>query len=200
MSVDPNKPPLRLRQRLARALLRASGWSMLQVDVPPRRCVLVSAPHTSNWDTYWMLLAATALGIRIRFAIKEEWMRPPIGWLLTAFGALSVRRDGTLGMTDRLIREFEGRDDLLLAIAPAGTRKQTDRWRSGFYQVAKAAGVPLVLGVVDYGSKRAGVGPTVPVTGDVGADMDVIRSFYAGVRARFPNKQSVMRLRDEGGE
>lgn len=195
----PRSPSLstRLVRVLCRALLALVGWRAMELHPPPPKAVIVAAPHTSNWDGVLMLLAAGALGIRMRWALKAEATRGPIGWLLLRLGALPLRRDGNLGTVEQLTAAFEERDELLLAIAPAGTRSLTEHWRSGFYHLARAARVPMLLGVVDYGARRAGTGPLVRVSDDVGADMDAIRAFYSTTRARFPERTTPARLRDE---
>lgn len=182
---------------LCRTLLRIIGWRAISDDPVPSAGVIVSAPHTSNWDAILMLMAAGALGLRIRWVVKESWSTGALGWLILKFGGLPIKRSGGLGMTDLLAEAFAREGDLLLAIAPSGTRRRTDHWRSGFYHVARAAQVPLICGVVDYGGKRAGTGSVLPASGDVKADMDRIRAYYSGVRARFPDKQTPIRLKDE---
>ncbi len=198
MSTRP--PPSGLHAWFCRTALRLFGWTPISDHPVPQAGVIVAAPHTSNWDSLVMLLAAGALGLRIRWAVKEEWGKGALGLLVKTFGGLPIRRTGGLGMTDLLAAAFAEEPDLLLAIAPSGTRKRTDHWRSGFYHVARAAQVPLICGVVDWGGKRAGTGDVVPVTGDMAADMDRLRAYYAGVQARFPEAQTPIRLKDEGGD
>jgi 1-acyl-sn-glycerol-3-phosphate acyltransferase len=137
------------------------------------------------------------LDLRIRWVLKAELCRPPHGWFLTGLGALPIQRDGTMQVTDRLIQECESRDELLLAIAPPGTRKRTEHWRSGFYWIAKGADVPIVLGFVDYSTRRAGLGPLLHTTDDLTADMDRMRAFYADIRGLKPEQESTVRLKDE---
>jgi 1-acyl-sn-glycerol-3-phosphate acyltransferase len=100
-----------------------------------------------------------------------------------------------------MVAELKRRDRMILVIPPEGTRGRADHWRSGFYHIARGAGVPVVPGYLDYGRKRCGMGPPIELTGDVRADMDRIRAFYAEVdpQARVPADFGPIRLRDENG-
>ncbi len=167
------------------------------VTPPPKKAVIVAAPHTSNWDGFIMLLAAKALGIRIRWAFKADAAKGLVGWLLGLVGALPIRREGNQGMVEALAAQFDKHDELLFAIAPSGTRKKKEHWRSGFYHLARAAEVPFLYGVVDYGAKQAGIIGMRSPTGDMGADMDAIRAAYAPAKALYPERMTPIRLRDE---
>ena len=182
---------------LCRLLLAVIGWKAVCTVDPPRKAVIIAVPHTSNWDGFLMLVAAKALGLRIRWAFKADAAKGVVGWLLGKVGALPIRREGNQGVVEALVAEFGKHDDLLYAIAPSGTRKKTENWRSGFYHLARAAGVPVLFGTVDYAGKRSGLIGMRELTGDVAADMDAIRAGYAGTAPKFPAKLTPMRLRDE---
>jgi 1-acyl-sn-glycerol-3-phosphate acyltransferase len=161
--------------------------------------VLVASPHSSNWDTAIMLLFAVHFGIRLRWIGKRESFRWPLGPLLRRLGGIPIDRGGGRGLVAATAEVFRGRAHLALAIAPDGTRRALDYWRSGFYHIAQAAEVPLVLAFLDWGTRRAGIGPTMALTGNVAADMDAVRAFYAGMVARYPEQTSRVRLREEDG-
>jgi 1-acyl-sn-glycerol-3-phosphate acyltransferase len=167
-------------------------------DLVPRY-VLVASPHSSNWDTAVMLLFAVHFGIRLRWIGKRESFRWPLGPLLRKLGGIPIDRSGGQGLVAATAEVFRGRAHLALAIAPDGTRRARDYWRSGFYHIARAAEVPLVLSYLDWGARRAGIGPAMALTGNVAADMDGIRAFYAGMVARYPEQTSRVRLREEDG-
>jgi 1-acyl-sn-glycerol-3-phosphate acyltransferase len=188
-----------LLQRAAGGLLRRAGWTISGERPAAPRYVLVASPHSSNWDTAVMLLFAVHFGIRLRWIGKRESFRGPLGPLLRALGGIPIDRGGGQGLVAATAEEFRGRSRLALAIAPDGTRRARDYWRSGFYHIARAADVPLVLSFLDWGARRAGIGPTLALSGDVGADMDRIRAFYAGMVGRYPDQTSRVRLREEDG-
>ncbi len=183
---------------LCRFLLFVIRWRAVSPPDVPRKAVIIAAPHTSNWDGFLMLVAAKALGLRIRWAFKADAAKGLVGWLLGKLGALPIRREGNQGVVEALVGEFARHEDLLYAIAPSGTRKKKDNWRSGFYHLARAAKVPVLFGVVDYAGKQAGLVGMHTLTGDVTADMDVVRAAYAPMRALYPAKTTPVRLRDEG--
>ena len=124
------------------------------------RYVLVASPHSSNWDTAVMLLFAAHFGIRLRWIGKRESFRWPLGPVLRRLGGIPIDRGGGQGVVAATAAVFRGRAELALAIAPDGTRRARDYWRSGFYHIARAAEVPLVLSFLDWGARRAGIGPT----------------------------------------
>jgi len=161
------------------------------------RFVLVAAPHGSNWDALVMLLCARHFGVRLGWLGKAEAFRGPLRPLLRRLGGIPVARGTPHQLVTTTAEAFRSRKELALAIAPDGTRGFRDHWRSGFYHIALTAGVPLVLGFLDWGTRRTGVGPTLRLSDDVRADMDRIRSFYAGMSARRPERTSRVRLLEE---
>lgn len=183
---------------LGRLLLWLGRWELVgALPADRRHLVLIAAPHTSNWDYIWMMAGASVLGARISAVGKESLERGPLGWLLRRLGLVGVDRSGGKGVVDQLAAKMVASDGMLLAIPPSGTRRYTEHWRSGFYWVAHKAGVPILMGFIDYGTRRLGVGPLLEPTGDVSADMDQIRAFYAPMRGRYPELTSKVRLRDE---
>lgn len=190
---------MRVLGRIAGWLLRRSGWTLVGSRPAAPRYVVVASPHSSNWDAVIMLLVAFQLGIRLRWLGKAEAFRGPLRPLLRALGGIPIDRSGGRGLVAATAEAFRAHEALALAIAPDGTRRALDYWRSGFYHIARAADVPVVLGFLDWGARRAGAGPTLSLTGDVGADMDRIRAFYAGMSARHPRQVSRVRLREEDG-
>ena len=178
---------------LARQLLRALGWRFLrQLPHYPPRAVLVVAPHTSNWDGFYGLLCCLAHKLPIRFAIKKEALRFPLGLLLRPLGAIPISRARKAllhkrhGQVQALAALFQQPGPLLLVIAPEGTRKRAPRWRRGFYHIAQQAGVPLVLGYIDYGKKHLALGPVWHPTGSLAKDLPQLQGFYQDKVGRYP--------------
>ncbi|QCR22152.1 1-acyl-sn-glycerol-3-phosphate acyltransferase [Pontibacter sp. SGAir0037] len=173
---------------LAKAIFKVSGWKLNGNLTPEnRRCVMIAAPHTSNWDFIYARAAFYLMDAPIRFTIKKEFMGFPFGGLLKAMGALPVDRSKNTKMVDAMIRIFqENKEDMCVMVTPEGTRKYQPRWRRGFYYVAEGAGVPIVLGYLDYAKKEAGIGPTFYPSGDIETDMKFILDFYRTKTAKFP--------------
>jgi len=185
----PNPPQLALWQRTTLGLAALAGWTVdISVDVPPR-CVIIGAHHTSVTD----VLAAVVLmgaGVDLQVVVKGEAFRWPTRRLFTALHALPVQRHSRSGFVDQMVRAFAERDVLRLAICPEGTRKAESHWKTGFYHIAVGARVPIVFGYADYPRKEAGIGGYLMPSGDIAADFEVIRRFYAGIQGRFPDRQS----------
>ena len=185
-----------VRRAVARALLRLTRWRL--VGHLPASGVVVGAPHTSNWDFVLCILVLWADEVRPRVLVKQEIFRGPLGWLLRRLGAVPTERRGGSGLVDRLAAEAAADRRFALVLAAEGTRKRTDHWKSGFYRICQATGLPLTLAFVDGPSRTVGTGPTFHVTGDVAADMDRVRAFYADKHGLHPERAGTPRLREEG--
>lgn len=177
--------------RLARALLRAAGWELVFDGLPARQGIIVAYPHTSNWDFVIGVLAKWSLGLQFAFWGKDSLFRVPgFGRWLRWLGGIPVDRFNANGIVTDMVARFRQAqaDDqfLWLALAPEGTRKLQPHWRSGFYQVAVQAGVPLGLAFFDFGAKRIGVRCFLRLCGDRAADLAAIAAAYDGVVGRHP--------------
>jgi len=181
--------------------LRLVGWKFEGEKPTVGKCVVLAYPHTSNWDGLLLVALAQSIGLEMSWMIKNDWVKGPMGAVLRGVGAVGVDRSGAHNLVEQMIAEFAKRESLTLVIPPEGTRRRTDTWKSGFYHIARGADVPVVPGYLDYGRKRAGLGPPIDLTGDVKVDMDRIRAFYATVDAKgkVPEHVGPIALRDETG-
>ena len=186
-----------IRRNLARLILRLSGWKTVG-DVPPT-AVLVGAPHTSNWDWAVTQLLAWDNSIKIRLLVKESFFKGPVGIFMRATGAVELDRANPGATIRELLADAETDETFLLGIAAEGTRSKGDYWKSGFYRISRQTGLPITLAFLDAPSRTVGWGPTFALTGDVGADMDRIREFYADKTGIKPEGTTVPRLREEDG-
>jgi 1-acyl-sn-glycerol-3-phosphate acyltransferase len=180
---------------LATHLLRIAGWRVVGVPPDIPRCVLVFFPHTSNWDFPLLLLARSALGIRASYLGKHTLFRAPYGWFFRWLGGIPVERGEPQHLVSAIAEEFRRRSRLWLAMAPEGTRAKTDHWKSGFYRIALAAQVPVLLTFIDAGRKECGLCGLVALSGDEEQDLAAIRACYAGKRGIYPELAGDIRFR-----
>ncbi len=158
---------------------------------------MIASPHTSNWDFPLALLIGWALEFNMRWVGKKEMFPPVIGWIWKRMGGIPVDRASASTMVESLTNMFEPGERITIVIPVAGTRGHTDHWKSGFYRVARGANVPVVPAFVDFGNKRCGAGEAIMLTGDVTADMDRFREFYAGIEGKYPENDGPILLREE---
>jgi 1-acyl-sn-glycerol-3-phosphate acyltransferase len=167
--------------------LKVTGWRIVG-KLPDRpKVVIIGAFHTSNWDFVIGLFAAFALKIKAYWIGKDNLFRKPFDILFRWFGGIPINRSASQNLVDRITKIFQEQERMVLALAPEGTRKKVNFWKSGFYHIAVGAGTPIVMGFIDYRHKLCGLGPTIMPTGDIMADMEKIRAFYSGITARFPD-------------
>jgi len=184
------KPPS-LLSRLAKAVLlwlyRWKNWTLVDVHPVPRRCVILGAPHTSNWDFVFFLGATHELGIAPGFMGKHSLFKWPMRRFMFDMGGVSVNRSARdRNYVDQVVAEFARREELALVIAPEGTRGSITAWRSGFYHIAMGAQVPIVPAWVDNAAMKGGVGPAIMPSGDFAADLRRIAEFYRSVMPDHP--------------
>lgn len=186
-----------IKKNIARLFLRLAGWAFEGTIPQPRRFVLIAAPHTSNWDFVFMLAMAWSLDVRLSWMGKASLFGFPFGGLMRAAGGLPIRRELRASLVEQSAARFALGHELMLAVPAEGTRERGTTWRSGFYHIARLAEVPIVLGYLDYARKRGGLGPALRPSGDLRADMDRIRAFYADKVGRYPEKFTPPRLAEE---
>jgi len=186
-----------VRQFLGWLGLWLIGWRAVG-DVPEDgRGVLIGHPHTSSFDLPIAILGTWALGVHMKFIAKQSLFDGPFGWLFRSFGGTGVDRSKSQDAVAQLVARFDEGGELLLGLAPSGTRHAGTYWRSGFYHIARAAQVPVAAGFLDYGTRRVGLAGLVDLTGDVHTDMERIRACYAGVLGRNPERQILICLAEE---
>ena len=182
---------------LARFFLYLTGWEAVGTRVADKKIVLVAAPHTSNWDLAYLLAITCALDVKVSWIGKHSLFWWPVGPILRALGGVPIQRDRPEKIVEQIVRSFDDAETLCLTITPEGTRSTARYWKSGFYRIAKAAGVPIQLAFADYARRRGGFGPAFMPSDDVRADMDKIRAFFADVIACHPDQVGEIRLREE---
>jgi len=163
---------------ICRWLFARCGWRIVGELPAVPKLVAIAAPHSTNWDVIWGLLFKVGMRLDIHFIAKREAFFWPVGPVLRNVGAIAIDRKAAHGVVGAMRREFETRERFWLAIAPEGTRKKVETWKSGFWRIAREAGVPIMPAYFHYPEKTIGLGPLFYPTDDLDADMARIREFY----------------------
>ena len=179
----PPRVPRRRANRVARwagqTILRLGGWRMAGAIADEPKVVLIGAPHSSTWDGVWGVAAVLAMGLDVRVLGKKELFGWPMGPILRWLGVVEIDRQAPGGFVDQTAALMRSADAFWLGIAPEGTRKAVREWKTGFWKIARAAGVPVQVCYFHYPDKRLGFGPLLWMSDDPAADMARIRAWYA---------------------
>ena len=190
-----------LRKALAHTVMHLSRWTFAPEFPLPDRCLVIGAPHTSNWDGFYMVMAMWAVERPVSFLVKKNLTDVPvIGSSVKAIGGIPVDREHPGHLVDRIISLAESKEHFVLVITPKGTRSLRPYWKSGFYRIAMEADLPIVPGFIDGAKHRYGWGEPMRLTGNRRNDMDKIRDFYSGLVGIRPENTCVPRLRNEDPE
>lgn len=188
---------MKIRRFIARTYLRFSRWTFTGTPLADKTMV-IGAPHTSNWDGVFMALAFWSLERPFHFLVKDSVVKKPLfGAFVRWMGGIGVDRSAAHGVVGQVVDAAKGSDRFTIVLTPKGTRSPRDYWKSGFYRIAQGAELPIALGFVDRETMTFGWGPSIRLSGDVRADMDVIRGFYSDKAGVNPELASVPRLRGE---
>ncbi len=185
---------MKLLRGPARLILKLFGWKLLDMPQLPAKAVVIAYPHTSNWDFPVTLLALAALPYGAQWVAKDTLFRGPLGPLMRMLGGVAVNRRERTGFVERVADEFRRRDSFHLIIATEGTRRLQAGWKSGFYRIARAAEVPVIVAVVDYGKREVGLLSCITLSGDEAADMAAIAACYEGRTGYHHENASPIRL------
>ena len=177
--------------------MKLTGWRVTGGVPASKSMIIIAAPHTTNWDLFFLLGAAYSFGLQIKWLVKSSVFFPVVGSILSFLGGIPVDRSTRNNMVKNLADFIADSKGTCIVIPPSGTRAYTEYWKSGFYRIAMAANVPICCGYLDYEQKEAGLGLSFQPSGDIAADMDRIRTFYADKKGKYPDKKSRIRMREE---
>lgn len=200
MTLDTNHPAPRCNifaYWLGRGFMKLAGWKVAGGVPDSKSMIIIAAPHTSNWDLFFLLGAAYSFRLQIHWLVKDTLFIPVLGQILSFLGGVPVDRAKNTNLVSKLAERINASNGLSLVVPPAGTRRYTDYWKSGFYRIAREANIPVVSGYLDYANKEAGLGPSFYLSGNVTEDMDRLRKFYEPLTAKYPEKKSRILLREE---
>jgi len=171
-------PRNRAAEWLGRSVLKLMGWR-IEGQLPKLdKFVAIGAHHTSNWDFVIFIALKFVLRLNARWFGKHSIFRWPFGGLMRNWGGIPIHRDRQLNTVEQAIQAFREHDEFILVLSPEGTRKKVERWKMGFYHIALGAGVPIVLGALDYQNRRVVIGPIFQPTGDEKADLTAMLAFF----------------------
>ncbi len=173
--------------RLFAWFFKFSGWKIKgEIPAELKKCVIIAAPHTSNWDFVFSLGALHIMGYKVNYMVKQELFVFPFSILLKKSGGISIDRKKNNNVVDEMADKIKQSQKMFLMLSAEGTRKPVEKWKSGFYYVALKANVPLCTGFLDYAKKEAGFGPVIYITGNTQEDLNKIKSFYATITPKIP--------------
>ena len=177
--------PNRFMEWLGRSVLRLGGWRMVGEFPDLPKFVLIAAPHSSNWDGVWGAAVKLGMGVKLSILGKDALVKAPLfGPLARWQGVIGVDRSAAHGVVEQATMAIRNADRMWFTIAPEGTRKWVERWKPGFWHIARNAGVPVVPAYFDYANKVIGIGPLFELTGDMHADIARIQRWYAPYKGR----------------
>ncbi len=175
---------------LSIAFLQFTGWKV-EGSLPANasKCVLIAAPHTSNWDLPYTLMVAFVLRLNVYWMGKDTLFKPPFRGLMMWLGGIPVNREQSTNLVEassRAIKAAEG--SVQVIVPPEGTRSKARYWKTGFYYIALGAQVPILMAYLDYSDKRGGLGPALLPSGDIEKDMAIVKAFYAPIKGRHMDR------------
>ena len=171
-----------------KTIFKVSGWKIVG-SVPSgfKKYILAVGPHTSNWDFPLGIIARSVLCIRdAKFIGKSSLFHFPYGWFFRMLGGYPVERSKKQDMTSQVADIFNKHENFIVAIAPEGTRKKTDRLRTGFWYIAKKADIPVIPFGIDYRRKEIVIGETLWPGDDIHKDLEKIVAFYKTCTGKNP--------------
>ena len=176
-----------MKRLIATLVLFVSGWKASYLkQYHEDKCVMIAAPHTSNWDLIFALAVYWKERVNAKFLIKDVYTKGFFGFFFKWLGAIGVDRSKHTNLVDYAVSLFAKSEKLVLLVPAEGKRERVEKWKTGFYHIAKNANVPVSLGYLDYKNKVAGIGYLFTLSGDFEKDMQLIEDFYKDKTARFP--------------
>lgn len=176
-----------MKKIIASIILKLTGWNTSFDNLNNiKKCVVIAAPHTSNWDFPYAILTFWKYEVNIGFFIKDSYTKSFLGGILRSMGAIGVDRSKGGNLVDYASELLKSRDNLVLIVPAEGTRSYVEKWKTGFYHIAKKVNIPIALGYLDFKTKDIGIGMLLTPTDDMDADFDKIQDFYKNITAKHP--------------
>jgi hypothetical protein len=177
-----------LSRAVGRTVLSLAGWRIDGIVPYCAKMVACVVPHTSNWDFVIGYAAKMTLGIRAWWLGKHTLFKGPLGPIMRALGGIPVDRTAATGIVAQIVERYRTLPQLVLGVAPEGTRRRVDRWKTGFYHIAREANVPIWPVALDWGARTVRLGTAILPTGDEEADLARLQDVFRSVRGRNPEQ------------
>lgn len=193
----PHMPPLVPRRgnafshQLWQRILHSHGWTVTGEIPNVPKAMVIAAPHTSNMDGWYCFMAIMSLGINITVMAKDSLFKPPFKSILHWLNVIPVKRSSPEGFIDQVVAEYQQRDQIWMAMSPEGTRNSAPKWKSGFYRIAVAANIPLVIATIDYAKRQITLKNLFYPTGNYEQDLPAILEYYRGIQPYNPDQLSL---------
>lgn len=172
---------------LSLLVFKIIGWKVKGTISPSlKKYVMIVAPHTSNWDFMIGLFARSILRLETKYLAKKELFRPPYGWLFYALGGYPVDRSKHNNLTDAVVSIFNEKKSFSICITPEGTRKYSEKLKTGFHSIAQKAGVPIVMVAFDYATKTVYCEPPFFPSASVETDIETVKAYYRKFKGYNP--------------
>ncbi len=178
----------RFQTLLGKVFLKIMGWKVEGTVPDLPKYVLICAPHTATWDLFFMLAGFYVMDVKANWMGKKEIFRWPVKGFFKRLGGIQIDRHSTQNVVQQTARVIQSCEQIIIGIAPEGTRSRSRYRKTGFYHIAHTARVPIVVGYLDYRRKVCGIGSVMETTGNIDSDMEAIREFYSSIMAKYPNK------------
>ena len=163
------------------------GWKIEgNFDRTIKKSVIIVVPHTSWHDFFVGVFTRSILKIQINYVAKRELFKFPFGWYFKWMGGAPLDRTPGQNKVEAIAKVFEGKDEFRLALAPEGTRKKVEIWKTGFYYIAQKANVPIIPVSFDYKKRTVTINEAFYATGDIEQDIPLLRAYYEGVVGKIP--------------
>ena len=175
-----------MKRLLSKLIFKINGWKIIGVSTCPEKCIIVTAPHTSNWDFFIGRCYAYIIALEPKYLTKSELFLPVLGTLIKRNGGIPVFRKAKHNVVDQVVEMINSSIAIVIGIAPEGTRKKVEKWKTGFYHIAVKANVPILLIKMDYGTKEVGTICDFMPFGDFEKDMLFIQEKYTNVKGKIP--------------
>ena len=176
-----------MKNGISAFIFKKIGWKLVKsIPEGTKKCVLIVAPHTSNWDFIIGKLCFNVIGLPVNFLIKKEAFFWPLGGLLKKLGGIPIDRKKNNNVIMDIAHLFSHHEELIITITPEGTRKLSTNWKRGFYYIAELAHVPIAVSFIDYGKKECGIAFMLTPSGDYDKDFELIRALYYDKQAKYP--------------
>jgi 1-acyl-sn-glycerol-3-phosphate acyltransferase len=177
--------------QLWQGILHSHGWTVTGEIPNVPKAMVIAAPHTSNMDGWYCFMAIMSLGINITVMAKDSLFKPPFKSILHWLNVIPVKRSSPEGFIDQVVAEYQQRDQIWMAMSPEGTRNSAPKWKSGFYRIAVAANIPLVIATIDYAKRQITLKNLFYPTGNYEQDLPAILEYYRGIQPYNPDQLSL---------